>query len=181
MKFIVVVNALIVALCSHVALATTIGHPSLMPREDALSDNNNNSTVATPYGNVVSTVLDDGKKKVEFFDVDGTLEVTAIEAADGTAIFYDAEGREVNLADMDEDDDDEDLEKRVPKWRLAIKFAKLIAKYGKRAWSYIYCVGTAPFWKCGDEFLDCATAGRAPWNCYEGAICVGWKVHKHCK
>lgn len=82
---------------------------------------------------------------------------------------------------MDEDDDDEDLEKRVPKWRLAIKFAKLIAKYGKRAWSYIYCVGTAPFWKCGDEFLDCATAGRAPWNCYEGAICVGWKVHKHCK
>lgn len=145
------------------------------------NNNNNNSTVATPYGNVVSTVLDDGKKKVEFFDVDGTLEVTAIEAADGTAIFYDAEGREVNLADMDEDDDDEDLEKRVPKWRLAIKFAKLIAKYGKRAWSYIYCVGTAPFWKCGDEFLDCATAGRAPWNCYEGAICVGWKVHKHCK
>lgn len=49
MKFIVVVNALIVALCSHVALATTIGHPSLMPREDALSDNNNNnSTVAIP-------------------------------------------------------------------------------------------------------------------------------------
>lgn len=87
MKFIVVVNALIVALCSHVALATTIGHPSLMPREDALSDNNNNnnnSTVATPYGNVVSTVLDDGKKKVEFFDADGTLEVTAIEAADGS-------------------------------------------------------------------------------------------------
>lgn len=85
MKFIAVVNALIVALCSHVALASTIGHPSLMPREDALSDNNNNnSTVATPYGNVVSTVLDDGKKKVEFFDVDGTLEVTAIEAADGS-------------------------------------------------------------------------------------------------
>ncbi|EAW19539.1 putative rhamnosidase B [Aspergillus fischeri NRRL 181] len=151
MKFIVVVNALIVALCSHVALASTIGHPSLMPREDALSDNNN-STVSTPYGNIVSTVLEDGKKKMEFFDVDGTLEVTAIETADGTATFYDAEGKEVNLADMD--DDDEDLEKRVPKWKLAIKFAKLVAKYGKRAWSYIYCVGTAPFWKCGDETIN---------------------------
>ncbi|GIJ88166.1 hypothetical protein Asppvi_007083 [Aspergillus pseudoviridinutans] len=177
MKFIVVVNALMVALCGHLALASTIGHPSLMPREDALSDNN--STVATPYGNVVSSVLEDGKKKMEFFSVDGTLEVTAIETAEGTATFYDAEGKEVNLADME--DDEEDLEKRVPKWKLAIKFAKLIAKYGKRAWSYIYCVGTAPFWKCGDEFLDCATAGRAPWNCYEGAICVGWSVHKHCK
>ncbi|PKX90732.1 putative rhamnosidase B [Aspergillus novofumigatus IBT 16806] len=149
MKFIVIVNALMVALCSHVALASTIGHPSLMPREDALSDN---STVATPYGNIVSTVLEDGKKKMEFFDVDGTLEVTAIETAEGTATFYDAEGKEVNLADMN--DDDEDLGKRVPKWKLAIKFAKLIAKYGKRAWSYIYCVGTAPFWKCGDETVN---------------------------
>jgi hypothetical protein len=49
------------------------------------------------------------------------------------------------------DDDGDALEKRVSKWRLAIKFAKLIAKYGKRAWTYIYCVGTAPFWRCGDE------------------------------
>lgn len=63
--------------------------------------------------------------------------------------FYDVDGNEVNMDDMDEDDDS--LEKRVPKWKLAIKFAKLIAKYGKRAWTYIYCVGTAPFWKCGDE------------------------------
>jgi hypothetical protein len=81
MKFIIVVNALMVALCSHVALASTIGHPSLMPREDALSDN---STVATPYGNIVSTVLEGGKKKMEFFDADGTLEVTAIETAEGS-------------------------------------------------------------------------------------------------
>jgi ATP phosphoribosyltransferase len=85
MKFIVVVNALMVALCGHLALASTIGHPSLMPREDALSDNN--STVATPYGNIVSSVLEDGKKKMEFFDVDGTLEVTAIETAEGSTSF----------------------------------------------------------------------------------------------
>jgi hypothetical protein len=54
----------------------------------------------------------------------------------------------------DLNDDDDSLEKRVPKWKLAIKFAKLIAKYGKRAWTYIYCVGTAPFWKCGDEVCN---------------------------
>jgi hypothetical protein len=76
---------------------------------------------------------------------------------DPAATFYDAEGKEVNLADMD--DDDEDLEKRVPKWKLAIKFAKLVAKYGKRAWTYIYCVGTAPFWKCGDE-VSYSCSGR---------------------
>jgi hypothetical protein len=53
---------------------------------------------------------------------------------------------------MDElNEDDDTLEKRVSKWKLAIKFAKLIAKYGKKAWNYIYCVGTAPFWRCGDE------------------------------
>lgn len=68
---------------------------------------------------------------------------------DTAATFYDAEGKEVNLQDLD--DDDENLEKRVSKWRLAIRFAKLIAKFGKRAWSYIYCVRTAPFWRCGDQ------------------------------
>lgn len=83
MKFIIIVNALMVALCSHLALASTIGHPSLMPREDDL-DLGDNTTVATNFGNVVSSVLDDGKKKIEFFDVDGTLEVTAIETEDGS-------------------------------------------------------------------------------------------------
>lgn len=66
--------------------------------------------------------------------------------------FYDVDGNEVNMDELNDDEDS--LEKRVSKWRLAIKFAKLIAKYGKRAWSYIYCVGTAPFWKCGDEVCN---------------------------
>lgn len=33
----------------------------------------------------------------------------------------------------------------------------------------------------GWKFLDCASAGRPPWNCYEGGLCVGMKVYKHCK
>jgi hypothetical protein len=50
---------------------------------------------------------------------------------------------------MDEDDDN--LEKRTSRWRIAIRFAKLIARWGKRAWDYIYCVHMATFWRCGDE------------------------------
>lgn len=53
-------------------------------------------------------------------------------------------GVEVNL-------DDETIIKRQSKWRLAIKFAKLIAKYGKKAWDYIYCVGASSMWRCGDD------------------------------
>lgn len=59
----------------------------------------------------------------------------------------------MSLADLDLDDEDHDktLGKRVATWRLAIRFAKLIAKYGKKVWPFIRCVGTAPFWKCGDK------------------------------
>ncbi|GLI78739.1 hypothetical protein PoHVEF18_007060 [Penicillium ochrochloron] len=92
---------------------------------------------------VVSTSLPDGKHKIEFFS-HGVLEVTTLECDDGGVTFYDVDGNEVNMDDLNDDDDDV-LEKRVSKGRLAIKFAKLIAKYGKRAWTYIYCVGTAPF------------------------------------
>lgn len=46
-----------------------------------------------------------------------------------------ADGTKIDLNETDEI-----LAKRISKWRLAIKFAKLIAKYGKNAWNYIYCV-----------------------------------------
>lgn len=55
----------------------------------------------------------------------------------------------VDLANMEEDDPS--LEKRVSRIRIAIRFAKLIAKYGKKAWNFIFCVGTSPFWRCGDD------------------------------
>jgi hypothetical protein len=83
MKFTIIVNALFLALWSHLALASTIGNPSLMAREDNVDVSDNNSTAATSFGNIVSSVLDNGKHKIEFFDVDGTLEVTAIETDDG--------------------------------------------------------------------------------------------------
>jgi hypothetical protein len=43
------------------------------------------------------------------------------------------------------------LAKRVSKFDFAIKFAKLLAKYGKRAWNFFYCVGLNAAWKCSDD------------------------------
>jgi hypothetical protein len=60
------------------------------------------------------------------------------------ATFYDVDGTEIDLNDVP-------LNKRISKWRLALKFAKLIAKWGKRAWDYIYCVGANAMWKCADD------------------------------
>ncbi|PLB41638.1 putative rhamnosidase B [Aspergillus candidus] len=191
MKIIIFLQALLMATYSHTVLASVTDRSMLIKRQD-------NSTV-TPAdgdaitamfenGNIVNSLLENGRQKVEFFGDDGLLEVTAIETDDG-AIFYDNEGNEVNLADLDLDDDDDEesddteqtLQKRVSKWRIAIRFAKLIAKYGKKVWPYIKCVGTAPFWKCGTKFLHCAERGIAPWSCVEGGWCIGRKTYLHCK
>lgn len=168
MKFTIHFHALLVAILSHLAFASAIERSSgLTARDDT------NGTVSTPYGDVVSSFLPDGKHKFEFF-TDSVLEVTALERDDGGkystwwhiptearnkdsrdqkgVTFYDVDGKEINMEDLNEGDDS--LEKRVSKWKLAIKFAKLIAKYGKKAWTYISCVGTTPFWRCGDRVCN---------------------------
>ncbi|KAJ5110324.1 hypothetical protein N7532_002969 [Penicillium argentinense] len=172
MKLLIIVNALMVALFSHVALGFAIERSSLTARDDK------NGTVSTAFGDVVSSFQPDGKHKIEFYS-EGALEVTALEQDDGSVAFYDVDGKVIDLTDIEEDDDL--LQKRASKFQLAWRFAKLIAKYGKKAWTFIYCVGTSPFWRCGDEFLDCAAGGRAPWSCPEGGICLGHAIYKHCK
>ncbi|OBT97880.1 hypothetical protein VE01_03915 [Pseudogymnoascus verrucosus] len=112
------------------------------------------------------TPLPDRRRKINFYS-NGVLDSSAIETEDG-ATFFEADGTEVDLNEIDEI-----LSKRVSKWRLAIKFAKLIAKYGKKAWNYIYCVGTSAMRKCGDEYLGCSASGIPPWKCVEGIVCVG--------
>ncbi|KFZ01994.1 hypothetical protein V501_09696 [Pseudogymnoascus sp. VKM F-4519 (FW-2642)] len=113
----------------------------------------------------VAYALPDGRRKINFYS-NGVLDGSAIETEDG-ATFFEADGTEVDLNEIDEV-----LSKRVSKWRLAIKFAKLIAKYGKKAWNYIYCVGTSATWKCGDEYLGCSASGIPPWKCVEGIVCI---------
>lgn len=77
MKFTILFHALLVAILSHLAFASAIERSSgLTARDDT------NGTVSTPYGDVVSSFLPDGKHKIEFFS-DGVLEVTALEREDG--------------------------------------------------------------------------------------------------
>ncbi|KFX88790.1 hypothetical protein V490_07400 [Pseudogymnoascus sp. VKM F-3557] len=161
MKVISVFTALILAIFANVVYSAAI--------DNSLSSRDVNVTEAADFkefGDVVAYALPDGRRKIDFY-TNGVLDGSAIETDDG-ATFFEADGTEVDLNDVDEK-----LLKRVSKWRLAIKFAKLIAKYGKKAWNYIYCVGTSAMWRCGDEYLGCASSGIPPWKCIEGIVCVG--------
>ena len=61
------------------------------------------------------------------------------------ATFFDANGEELDLSS------NLNLNARQSRFQLAIKFARLISKWGKRAWDYIYCVGASSMWRCGDN------------------------------
>ncbi|PKY04636.1 hypothetical protein P168DRAFT_289535 [Aspergillus campestris IBT 28561] len=86
MKLIILLQALLMAIYSHTVLASAIDRSTLIKRQD-------NSTVAPAdgdaitamfeNGNIVNSLLEDGKQKIEFFGDDGLLEVVAIETDDG--------------------------------------------------------------------------------------------------
>ncbi|KAH6710587.1 hypothetical protein BKA61DRAFT_578423 [Leptodontidium sp. MPI-SDFR-AT-0119] len=164
MKYSVILQAFIVALFGHVVYATAIDTRSLVVRDDQSPNTED----------LIAYQLPDGRRRIDFYD-NGALEGYAIETDDG-ATFYDIDGSEVTLDDSN--DDDSELSKRISKWRLAIKFAKLVAKWGKRAWNYIYCVGANSMWRCADDYLQCAQGGTPPWACIEGIICVGAAARK---
>ncbi|KAH8750627.1 hypothetical protein F5882DRAFT_487587 [Hyaloscypha sp. PMI_1271] len=144
MKFSIIIQAIALALFSHLVYATAI---------DTRAVAGTNHTQS--FEDLVAYQLPDGRRRIDFYD-NGALEAT----------FYDVDGTEIDLNDVP-------LNKRISKWRLALKFAKLIAKWGKRAWDYIYCVGANAMWKCADDYLQCAQVGIPPWKCIEGIVCVG--------
>jgi hypothetical protein len=47
--------------------------------------------------------------------------------------------------------DDQVLQKRVWIWDVAKQWAKIIAKYGRRVWDFIFCIGLDFAWKCGPK------------------------------
>jgi hypothetical protein len=192
MKFSIIIQAIALTLFSQLVYATAMG-------TRAVSAANQTQT----FEDLVAYQLPDGRRRIDFYD-NGALEGYAIETDAGgkslnsfliflclvwvltqlPATFYDVDGTEVDL------NDDTHLNKRISKWRLALKFAKLIAKWGKRAWDYIYCVGANTMWKCADDvsyfwiltqgvksnriqYLQCAQEGTPPWKCIEGIVCVG--------
>ncbi|KFY15627.1 hypothetical protein V492_01869 [Pseudogymnoascus sp. VKM F-4246] len=161
MQVLSVFTALMLALFANVVYSAAI--------DSSLSSRDLNVTEKadfSDFADVVGYALPDGRRKIDFY-TNGVLDGSAIETENG-AQFFEADGTEIDLNEADEK-----IAKRVSKWRLAIKFAKLIAKYGKKAWNYIYCVGTNAMWKCGDEYLGCAQSGIPPWQCIEGIVCVG--------
>ena len=159
-------------------------------------------TSAQNFEDVVGYALPDGTRKIDFY-LNGALEGSAVETKDGGTSdnahklhdalanhcpveFLDANGATVSLDDLDQAGG---LGKRVSKFDFAIRFAKLLAKYGKRAWDFFYCIGLNVGWKCSDEvsvrpgdvwfrltvsqFIGCASSGTPPWSCIEGLACVG--------
>ncbi|KFY32272.1 hypothetical protein V493_00350 [Pseudogymnoascus sp. VKM F-4281 (FW-2241)] len=145
MKVVSVFTALILALFANVVYSAAI--------DNSRSSRDLNSTETADFADfsdVIAYALPDGRRKIDFYS-NGVLDGSAVETEDG-ATFFEADGTEIDLNETDEK-----LAKRVSKWRLAIKFAKLIKKYGKKAWNYIYCVGTSAMWRCGDESLIFST------------------------
>ncbi len=152
MKFTLILQAFVLALFSHMVYATAINMGDLVVRDDESPNTED----------LIAYQLPDGRRRIDFYD-NGVLEGYAIETDAGgestvlpihpclnllthiLATFFDVDGSEVDL------NDDSDLSKRISKWRLALKFAKLIAKWGKKAWDYIYCVGANSMWKCADD------------------------------
>ncbi|SPO05486.1 uncharacterized protein DNG_08173 [Cephalotrichum gorgonifer] len=125
-------------------------------------------------GDVVATALPDGRRRVSFYE-EGIYQGYIIESADGAVQAFDAYDVEIALDDAEGDEGN--LEKRG---KLAIikKFGKLLKKWGKKAWDFIYCVGFNSMLKCGDEYLECSKQGIPPWSvrCIEGHACVGGRA-----
>ncbi|KAF1974201.1 hypothetical protein BU23DRAFT_638389 [Bimuria novae-zelandiae CBS 107.79] len=151
-------------------LAPLVCAAALSPANiNALAARDNNTE---NFKDVVGYALPDGTRKIDFY-LDGALEGSAVETKDGEirkVEFLDATGAPISLDDLDTAGG---LSKRVSKFQFAIKFAKLLAKYGKRAWDFFYCIGLNVGWKCSDDFIDCAAQGTPPWTCAEGIVCVG--------
>ncbi|OAG09175.1 uncharacterized protein CC84DRAFT_1201993 [Paraphaeosphaeria sporulosa] len=155
MKFTVV--AIVSVLIAPLAYAAALSPANI----NALAARDTNAQ--SGFEDVVGYALPDGTRKIDFY-LNGALEGSAVETKDGVE-FLDASGAVVSLGDLDQAGG---LAKRVSKFDFAIKFAKLLAKYGKRAWDFFYCVGLNAAWKCSDDFIDCAGSGIPPWSCIEG-------------
>lgn len=64
------------------------------------------------------------------------------------AEFFDETGAPFNFSDLDSEPD---AAKRQSRWESARRFAKILARWGKRAWDFFYCIGVNKSWKCGNE------------------------------
>ncbi|KAF3051895.1 hypothetical protein E8E11_011301 [Didymella keratinophila] len=80
------------------------------------------------YSNVVTYALPDGHRKIDFH-LDGAFAGSVVETDDG-AEFFDETGAPFNFSDLDSEPD---AAKRQSRWESARRFAKILARWGKRA------------------------------------------------
>ncbi|KAF2998966.1 hypothetical protein E8E13_007151 [Curvularia kusanoi] len=121
------------------------------------------------YESLVGYELPDGHRKIDFY-FNGAFAGSVVETDDG-ADFFDESGAPFDIEDAD-------LVKRVNPAMVAARFGGLFKRWGKRVWDFFYCMGLNVAWKCGDEFLDCASSGTPPWSCISGIACAGVNAKK---
>jgi hypothetical protein len=137
--------------------------------------------------NIVGMVLGDGQHKIAVFE-DGEYEGYIIEDKNnGTVSCYDPTGNPIDPDNFDADDDqlgnDEEggpqrQQRRflIPLIvRLARLLAPIIARWGRRVWRFVYCVGVSEIWDCGQHIVGCSGAGTPPWDCASAIACLAGK------
>ncbi|KAH7176075.1 hypothetical protein EDB81DRAFT_940101 [Dactylonectria macrodidyma] len=157
----------LVALVSAVAIDTDLANAKRELDEITTRDNAE-----------VFAITEDNKLVVT---VDGSVEGTLVLTEDQDVKIFDADGNEISLDEF-LDDDDENNEKR---WlpvavRVLRMLAPVIRRWGSRALKFFRCVGLdARLIGCAQQFSNCLSTGRPPWQCVGGITCLG-KVGKAC-
>lgn len=159
---------LIFSLCASLVYSAALNPATLSSLAARAPD------VEDSYSDVVAYALPDGHRKIDFY-LDGALAGSVVETDDGgtfivtatphpllppahaeplestltvAAKFFDETGAPF---DIDSLDSEPDLAKRQSRWQLAVRFAKIFARWGKRAWDFFYCISLNVSWKCGNE------------------------------
>ncbi|RMJ21127.1 hypothetical protein PHISP_08002, partial [Aspergillus sp. HF37] len=136
MKLFLALTTLFLAIFSTFSFAAALDTKSLISRDE-------NTDMK-----FVTTELSDGKK-TEVFSGE-TLEGTIVEHSDDTIKMFYGDGEELNLEELKHDSESNGIEKRG-RWSIIVRLGKLIAKWGKKAWAYIWCVGAESMLRCDDE------------------------------
>lgn len=63
---------------------------------------------------------------------------------------FNGDGEELNLEELKHESESNSMEKRG-RWSIIVRLGKIIAKWGKKAWAYIWCVGAESMLRCDDE------------------------------
>ncbi|KAK4195282.1 hypothetical protein QBC40DRAFT_316647 [Triangularia verruculosa] len=193
MKFFTTILCTVVALTSAAAVNYDFydfyaPEDALAKREAAaaLSFDPAHDPLATRSGedvDIVTADLADGGEKVEII-VDGVSKGYLIVSPDGDVHGFDENGTAVDLDAVLAARDDHEVagvEKRALAWlRVLARLAPVIKRFGSRVISWLKCVGVwSQILDCAPKLVNCATYGKAPWECIAGINCIG-KAAKKC-